>query len=188
MFLIKFIRGLYKSLSGEATPHQIALGFVIGAALGLIPWRGPDADTAVLGLNTLWFVVLFLLLLFRCRFSAAMLGYIVYSLIGVALREPIGDFGRLLIERVGPQQLYVWLGTGALRSLQLHTYWVCGAFAFALVNAVVMYPLVAAGVRRYRERVVAKLESSKLFRTLQKIWLFRLLKWVLVGGVSLTRS
>jgi uncharacterized protein (TIGR03546 family) len=188
VIIIKLLRSLYKSLSGEGTPHQIALGFVLGAALGLIPWKGPDRETAILGLNTLWFLVLFLLLMFRCRLSAATLAYVLYSLLGIALRNPIGDFGRTLIESVGPKSLYVWLGRGPLASLQLHTYWICGAFAAAVINAAIAYPLVALGVRRYREKVVTKLESSKLLRTLRKIWLFRVLKWVFIGGVSLARD
>jgi hypothetical protein len=53
---------------------------------------------------------------------------------------------------------------------------------------VIVYPLVAVGVRRYREKVVTKLENSRLFRTLRKIWLFRVLKWVFIGGISLARD
>ncbi|MFO0983683.1 MAG: TIGR03546 family protein [Planctomycetota bacterium] len=188
MIVIKFLRSLYKSLSGEATPHQIALGFVLGAALGLIPWRAPDVETAVLGKNLLWFAVLAALLVLRCRLSAATLGYVVYGGLAIAVTSAIGELGRFLIERALPQAWFVWLGTGPLKGFQLHTYWVCGAFIAALVNAIIAYPLVHLGVRRYRERMVTRMESSKLLRTLRKIWLFRVLKWVFVGGVSLTRE
>jgi hypothetical protein len=128
------------------------------------------------------------LLMLRCRLSAATLAYVLYSMLGMAIRNPMGDLGRTLIESVGPHSLYVWLGRGPLASLQLHTYWICGAFALSLVNAVICYPIVAVGVRRYREKVMTRLESSRLLRTLRKIWLFRVLKWVFVGGISLARD
>mgnify|MGYP006172416023 CR=1 FL=1 len=64
-------RNLEPSIPGKfaLAMFQIALGFAIGAVLGLLPWQAADPDASVLGFNLAWFLVLGALVVIRCSLA-----------------------------------------------------------------------------------------------------------------------
>src|SRR5215213_9231220 len=93
--LLKLLQSLVRTLHSEGTPAQIALGFALGAALGLTP---------IMSAHNL--VILALLAVLNVSFAAGMLGWAVFVPVGFLL-DPIFD-------RIGQRLL---LGTPSLTPL-----------------------------------------------------------------------
>src|SRR5687768_1012564 len=84
--LLKLLQSLVRTLHSEGTPTQIALGFALGAALGLTP---------IMSLHNL--VILALLAVLNVSFAAGMLGW--------ALLVPVGFLLDPLFDRIGQRLL-----------------------------------------------------------------------------------
>ncbi|MEW6746452.1 MAG: TIGR03546 family protein [Planctomycetota bacterium] len=190
MIILKLIRGLYKSLTGDGTAWQLALGFALGAFLGIVPTKAPDPESGLLGLNLTWFVALAVLIIVRCSFQAAVVSLAAFKLLAIACIDPLSfGFGRTLVEDLAPRGLIQgFYSSPVLAYFQLHTYWVAGSLVVGLAIAMAIYVASYVLVNKYRERIRKRLEQSKLMRALNRFWPFRFLRWVLVGGVSLTRG
>lgn len=155
MFWITYIRKLIKALGEDATPSQLASGFVLGAMVGLVP----KFNLLVLGLCA---VILFI----RVNISMAILGCGVFAIIG-AMTDPF-------IEPLG-----YWLLTGipALRSIWTSLYnvpifpWtsfnntlVMGNLVFGLVLAGPLFVGTRLFVFFYRNYLRAKVDQWKIVK------------------------
>ena len=173
MLLLKFIRKLFKILNGDTSPVEIGLGFVLGMFLGLAPMKT---------LLALVFLLLFLVL--KANFASMLFGLAVFKLLGVAFLDVISKaIGRgLLVDCAFLHGFWQWLVNLPLVSfMELNDTLVMGGLALGVVLAVPVYFLVTRGVRRYRERQKSQMES-KFDKWLKKVWIVKLLKWLLIGS------
>jgi uncharacterized protein (TIGR03546 family) len=155
-----------------------------------VPIKAPDPQTGLLGLDLTWLLGLAVLIVVRCSFHAATVGFVLFGLLGIAILDPLCfSFGKVLLEELVPHGLIQTLyASPALALLQLHTYWVAGSVILGLALGLLVFFLSAWLIGRYREPVRQRMERSRLLRTLNRFWPLRFLRWLLVGGVSLGRG
>jgi uncharacterized protein (TIGR03546 family) len=151
-------------LNSEAEPAQLSLALALSLITGLTPlWS----------LHNL--VVLFLVLILRVNLSAFLLGTAVFS--GIAyLLDPL--FHRLgLAVLMAPSLEGLWTG------LYNSTIWRIARFnnsivmGSLLVSLALFVPTVLVGnwaIRKYRERVVAKVKQWRVVQTLTATRFFQM--------------
>jgi len=102
--ILKIVQSLVKALNSEATPNQVAAGFVLGAALGLTP---------LVSLHNL--IVVAAIALFRVTVPGAILGWLVTIPLGFLLDPVFDAVGRALFAvRVFTGQLISGLNFNAV--------------------------------------------------------------------------
>ncbi|MBI4244850.1 MAG: TIGR03546 family protein [Planctomycetes bacterium] len=155
-FLLNQLRKLLKAFNKDATPAQIAGGFMLGSILGLIP-----------KFNLFGFILMALILLIRVNISM--------SIVGMALFSALGFFTDLLIEGLG----YGILNLGFLHGLWTFLYnlpivpWtafnnsmVMGNLIFGLILAFPVYKGMSWFVVYYRNNVKDKIMKWKFMQVL----------------------
>jgi uncharacterized protein (TIGR03546 family) len=173
--MIRLIAKLLKVLNSETQPGQISLAFCLAMVLGLTPFYS---------LHNI--LVLFLLLILRANLSAFILGWAFFS--GLAfLLDP-------LFHRIG-----LWLLTsGALEGLWTSLYnitlfrmenfnntIVMGSLFCSILFFAPLYFLSNAGVRKYRDHVLAWIEKSRLMKVLKASKLYHTYRTISgLGGTS----
>ncbi len=170
---LREVRRLVAVLHSEESPTQVGLGFAFGVLAGLVPW----------GANTLlWLVVAFLL---NVSFRAALLAFAIFRLLAWGLLPVSHAVGRLLLEPEALEPLWSGLSHApGLAWLGLNRYAVVGSYALALPAAALAFFGVRGFVRTYRESLFARVERSRPGRVLsRRERLFRLLQWLLGGGI-----
>ena len=104
--LLKLLQSLVKTLHSEGTPHQIAMGVALGAALGLTPIA-----------NVHNAVVLVILILFNVSFGAGLLGWALFTPVGFLLDPVFERVGRaLLIDTPALRPLWTTMETAPFAS------------------------------------------------------------------------
>lgn len=156
MLWLKLIGKFLKVLKEGATPAQIALGFVLGWAIGLIP--GWPAQV--------WVLVLVLLVL-QANLSMALVGVALAAGLGWLL-DPVLDGLGAAILNAGPLRglftvLYNSPPWGVTR---FNNTVVMGATVAGVVSAVALFPLVVWAVRWYRERLLERIKRLKVVQML----------------------
>lgn len=167
----KLIRKLFQVLKSQGTPAQIALGVCLGMGLGLTP----------LGRHGLLPVAL--ALVFRVSWGGMTLGFGAFKLLYFPARA--------LTYAAGYAVLEIWGGLDALWAevfhwpllawTELNQYLVFGGYAVALGASLVVFPVVAFGVRRYRAGYGSRLRSQRL-AWLGQTWYGKAVRWLTVGG------
>jgi len=158
MIFIKLLGKLLKALKSDASPGQIAGGFVLGMILGLTPFWS---------LHNL--VVLLLLILIRVNISMAVFSFLVFS--GIAyLFDPLfhnlGYF--LLVDVKFLHGLWVALyNTPILALSNFNNTVVMGSLVVSLLLIFPMYPLTEKGVIFYRERIDSKVQKWKITKIMK---------------------
>ncbi|HEX9844338.1 MAG TPA: TIGR03546 family protein [bacterium] len=152
MLALKFIGWILKALKEGPTPRQLAGGIVLGFALGTIP-----------GWPLQVWLLLLLVLILQVNLSMVMLGAALGSLVGL-LVDPLYD-------AVGGWLLRMDALAGVWTSLYNSPPWgltrfnntvVMGSFVVSVLVAIVAFPLLAWGVRMYRERFLARVGKFKV--------------------------
>ena len=166
--LLKLLQSLLKTLHSDGTPNQIAIGFALGAALGLTP---------IVNAHNL--VVLLLLCVLNVSFGAGMLAW--------ALCVPLGFLLDPLFDRVGH---WLLLGTPALRATW--TAWdntpvlaltnfnntvVLGSVVVWLGLFVPIVLLVRVAVLRYRATFGERVRQSHFYKALSASQAYNVYRW-----------
>lgn len=164
--MLRLLARFLKVLGSETAPGQIALGVALAMVAGLTPLSSPH--------NLL---VLFLLLVLRANLSAFLVALAAFS--GFAyLLDPVSHrFGRFLLTQPALQDFWTALyNVPGMRLTRFHHTIVMGSLVLSLALVVPVYLLTAAGVRRYRERVLARVRALKVVQVLKASRLYRLLR------------
>lgn len=158
MFLIlKYVAKLLKALSSEASPNQLAGGFILGMIIGLTP---------VLSVHNL--LILVFIIILKVNIGMAILAFLIFS--GIAyLADPLfHSFGIWILENDGLQ--------GTWTSMYNNEFWaitkfyntvVIGSFISALVLCIPMFPLTKVGVVQYRKHIHEKVMKTKFAKALK---------------------
>jgi uncharacterized protein (TIGR03546 family) len=166
--LLKLIQSLVKTLHSEGTPGQIALGFALGAALGLTP---------LINLHNL--VVLVLLALLNVSFAAGLLGWAVFVPIGFLL-DPLFDWiGRaLLVDTPALRPLFTTLDNTPLLALaNLNNTVVLGSVVAWLLLIVPVYLLARRGVVQYRSTLGERVRRTKAYNAIRASRVYNVYRW-----------
>jgi len=156
--ILKFIQSLIRALNSEATPVQVAAGFVLGSALGLTP---------LMSLHNLLIVAA--IALFRVTVPGAVLGWIVMTPVAFLLDPVFDSVGRIfLIDAGGLTPFWTTVtNTPVLALANLNNTIVLGSLVVWAVLTVPLFFLARIGIVQYRKHVYPKLQRMKLFRALQ---------------------
>jgi len=158
MFLIlKYVAKLLKALSSEASPNQLAGGFILGMIIGLTP---------VLSVHNL--IILILIIILKVNIGMAILAFLIFS--GIAyLADPLfHSFGIWILENDGLQDTWTSMYNNELWAItRFYNTVVIGSFISALVLCVPMFPLTKVGVVQYRKHIHEKVMKTKFAKALK---------------------
>jgi uncharacterized protein (TIGR03546 family) len=157
MFWLKILAKLLRILKDGATPAQIALGFVLGWAIGMIPgWP-----------VQVWLLVLPLLVL-QANISMAFVGMVLAVALSWLLDPALDALGGAVLGAGALQGLFTTLYNSPPWGLtRFNNTIVMGGVLVALVSGGALFPLVVAGVRWYRERLLARVDKWRIVKVLK---------------------
>ncbi len=173
MFGIDILVKLFKILRSNATPGQIAGGFILGMVIGLTPF---------LSLHNL--VVLLLIIVLNVNIGSALFGFAIFSLFAYLLDPLFHSFGYfLLVDLTFMKSVYTTLYNMPLVSLsRFYNTVVMGSLVFSILAMLPAYFATARFVVVYREKldpkfqklkIVQAVKASKLGVTISKIYSWR---------------
>jgi uncharacterized protein (TIGR03546 family) len=157
MFWLKIVARILRILKDGATPAQIALGFVLGWAIGMIPgWP-----------IQVWLLVLLLLVL-QANISMAFVGMALAAALSWIFDPALDALGGAALG-IGPLRgvytaLYNWPPAGLTR---FNNTIVMGGCIVALVTGIALFPLLMRGVVLYRGRLLARMDRWRVVRILK---------------------
>jgi uncharacterized protein (TIGR03546 family) len=156
LLLLRMVQSLIRTLHSEGTPHQVAVGITLGAALGLTP---------LLSLHNLFVVAV--IMLFNVSVGGAGLGFLAFTPLGFALDPLFEALGAWLLE-IGVLH-GLWTTLYNLPVLPLSNFnntVVLGSIVAWVCLTIPIYAGSRAGVARYRATIGAKVRKSKWYKTI----------------------
>ena len=154
LLILKYIAKLLKALASEASPSQLAGGFVLGMIIGLTP---------VASLHNVF--VLILILIIKVNIGMAILAFLIFS--GVAyLADPLfHSLGVTILENEGMQATWTSMYNNEWFALtKFYNTVVMGSLVAALALCIPMFPLTKVFVKQYRKHIHEKVQKWKLVR------------------------
>ena len=154
LLILKYIAKLLKALASEASPSQLAGGFVLGMIIGLTP---------VASLHNVF--VLILILIIKVNIGMAILAFLIFS--GVAyLADPLfHSLGVTILENEGMQATWTSMYNNEWFALtKFYNTVVMGSLVTALALCIPMFPLTKVFVKQYRKHIHEKVQKWKLVR------------------------
>lgn len=166
--LLKLLQSLVKTLHSDGTPAQIALGFALGAALGVTP---------LVNLHNL--AILALLAVLNVSFAAGLLGWAVFVPIGFLLDPLFDRLGRLLLlDTPALQPLFTTLdNTPGFALANLNNTVVLGSLVGWLLLTVPVYFLARSGVLRYRATLGARVRQTRIYSAITASRAYNVYRW-----------
>lgn len=173
MFVLAWIRRIYKALSADASPSAIAFAAALGLTAGCVPLRS--------GLTPL---LLLLILVFRVQISSA----ILFWVIGAAVRAGGGAHfflrvGEGILENDGLKGFWTWfLNLPVVAWTGLEHYAILGGAVVGLVAGALLFVPIRGLVTAYRRWAHEKVSKNRFFRWVTNLWLVRILRFILIGA------
>lgn len=175
MFILTFIRKLFKVLSSDSSPSAIAFAVAFGIVAGCVPL-----------LSGLALFMFFLVLILRVQITAALFAWALTRLAAVAgLERYYEDLGYGLLERESLQPFWTWLiNLKVFAWFSLDKYAALGgALVGVFLGAALFFP-VRWLIIAYRRWAHEQLSQNKFFRWLTNFWMVKLLRFIFVGAPS----
>ena len=165
LIFIKYIRTFIKVLSSDGTPSQIAGGFVLGMALGLIPF------------NMIYSMILWgALFMINISISAGFLGWMVFFGMTPLLDYVSHWVGHSLLTLPALTGIWTWMYNVPIMPLtHFNNTVVLGSAGLVLALSIPLYFLSKKGVLVYRKRLHKRVKKSKLFKSLKAM---SIVKWI----------
>lgn len=166
--LLKLLQSLVKTLHSEGTPHQIAMGVALGAALGLTPIA-----------NVHNAVVLVILILFNVSFGAGLLGWALFTPVGFLLDPVFERVGRaLLIDTPALRPLWTTMDhTPLVPFTNFGNTVVLGSVVGWLVLFVPIYLLARLAVLRYRSTFGERIREWRIVQAITASKAYNVWRW-----------
>jgi len=155
VFILKFLSKLVKVLRAGPSPKQIAGGFMLGMFLGMMP-----------GVNLYWLSICLVILFLNVNISAAMLGWMVFSLCSFLLDQLFHDIGFVLLVNIEWLREF-WTKLYNLPVFPLSKYnntVVLGSLVISFLIAIPVFFLAKFGIIQYREKLDPKVQNFKLLK------------------------
>jgi len=163
MIIIKLLGKLIKALRSNASPKQIAGGFVLGMIIGLTP---------TLSLHNL--IVVLLIMLIRVNLSMVFFSFLLCSGIAYLLDPAFLSVGYWVLTGI-PFLQGVWTAmynTPVIALTRFYNTLVMGSFVVSILLIFPMMPLVQKGVVLYREKIDPKMQKWKIVQVLKSSKLY----------------
>ena len=166
--ILKLLQSLIRTLHSEGTPTQIALGFALGAALGLTP---------LMSLHNL--VILALLAILNVSFAAGMLGWAMLVPVGFLLDPLFDRIGqRLLLESPSLQPFWTRLDNTPILALAgLDNTVVLGSVVGWLALTLPLFLLARAGVLAYRATLGERIRRTRIYSAVSASRAYNVYRW-----------
>lgn len=166
--LLKLLQSLVKTLHSEGTPHQIAMGVALGAALGLTPIA-----------NVHNAVVLVILILFNVSFGAGLLGWALFTPVGFLLDPVFEQIGRaLLIDTPALRPLWTTMDhTPLVPFTNFGNTVVLGSVVGWLVLFLPIYLLARLAVLRYRSTFGERIREWRIVQAITASKVYNVWRW-----------
>ena len=158
MFGLEILAKLIKILRSDASPNQIAAGFIIGMIIGLTP------------LWTVHNLILFILLvILNVNIGSAMFAFVIFSGIGYLLDPLFHSLGFfLLVDLSFLKELWTTLYNVPVIALSKYNNTVVmGSMATALILCLPVFFAVNKGVIYYRENIDSKMQKWKIVQAVK---------------------
>jgi uncharacterized protein (TIGR03546 family) len=155
--LLKYIAKLLKALASEASPNQLAGGFILGMIIGLTP---------IASIHNLLIIVLIIVL--KVNIGMAILAFLVFS--GIAyLADPLfHSFGIWLLELDSMQSTWTSMYNNEFWAItKFNNTVVLGSFVISVILCVPMFPVSKIGVEQYRKHIHEKVMKTKFVKALK---------------------
>ncbi len=155
--LLKYIAKLLKALSSEASPNQLAGGFVLGMIIGMTP---------VASIHNL--LILILVIALKVNLGMVILAFLIFS--GIAyLADPLfHSFGIWILENENWQETWTSMYNNELWAItKFYNTVVIGSFISAVILCIPMFPLTKIGVVQYRKHTHEKVMKTKFAKALK---------------------
>jgi uncharacterized protein (TIGR03546 family) len=166
--VLKLLRSLFRTLHSDGSPAQIALGFALGAALGLTP---------IATAHNL--VIVLLLAVLNVSFAAGVLAWGIFVPIGF-LFDPVFDrVGRWFLMDV-PVLRPLWTAWDNIPGLALTNFnntVVLGSLIAWIVLFLPIYFASRFGVVRYRATIGERVKSTRYYKALEASQLYHVYRW-----------
>lgn len=172
MFILLWIRKIYKVLAADASPSAIAFGVLFGLILGCVPI-----------LSGIGVLLLCSMLIFRVQLSSAFLALAVGKLLSLAglslLFMPVGE---ALLEPAWLHGFWTWfLNLPVAAWLDLQYQAITGGAVVGLVLGIILFFPIRMFVIGYRKFAHEKVSKNKFFKWLTNFWLIKGLKFIFIG-------
>jgi uncharacterized protein (TIGR03546 family) len=166
--LLKLLQSLVRTLHSEGTPVQIALGFALGAALGLTP---------IMSAHNL--VIFALLAILNVSFAAGMLAWALFVPIGFLLDPLFDRLGqRLLLETPALRPLWTHLdNTPVLALANLDNTVVVGSVAGWLLLMIPIFLAARGAVLSYRATLGERIRRSRFYTAVSASRAYNVYRW-----------
>lgn len=150
-------------LSSETGENQLAAGIVCGMILGFSP-----------GLSLQTVLVFTLLFFFRIQMGMAFGSAVFFKLLAYGLDPIFHSMGCSILETESLRPLFVSLyNMPIVPWTRFNNSITMGAGAVALILAIPVFFLSKVLIRKYREKIVAKIRETKFWRVLQASFLYK---------------
>jgi len=173
MFILAFIRKLYKVLSADSSPSAIAFAVAFGIVAGCVPV-----------FSGLTLFLLLLTLVFRVQIASALLAWGLTRLACVAgLTRGFESIGESLLDNESLHGFWTWVCNARVFGwFSLDRYAVLGGAVTGLVLGAALFLPVRWAVIGYRRFAHEKVSQNKFFRWLMNFWVVKILRFVFVGS------
>ncbi|MBT3235908.1 MAG: TIGR03546 family protein [Bdellovibrionales bacterium] len=161
--ILKQIFGLLKVLNSDTGSNQIASGIAFGLILGFIP---------ALSLQTVFTFVL--ILIFRVQLGAVLISAFFFAFPAYLFDHTFNQLGSYILEMEGLRSLFTTLyAMPIIPYTRMFNSLVMGATAMAFMLFPLVFVIFRFLIIKYREKVVAKIKDTKLFKMLQATALYK---------------
>ncbi len=157
LILLKYIAKLLKALASEASPAQIARGFVLGMIIGLTP---------IMSVHNLVIVVLIIIL--KVNAGMAILSFLIFSGVAYLADPAFHSFGTWLLEKENLQAMWTTMYDNEFWAItKFYNTVVLGSFLIAVALCIPMFPIAQVGVVQYRKHIHEKVMKTKAAKWLK---------------------
>jgi uncharacterized protein (TIGR03546 family) len=173
MFILTFIRKLYKALSSDASPTAIAAAAAFGIVAGCVPAS-----------SGLFLFMLLLTLVFRVQISTALFVWALTRLACVVgLARAFEGVGETLLEAEALKGFWTWfLNLPVVAWFGLHRLAILGGAVVGLIVGAFAFVPIRMLVTGYRRFAHEKVSQNRFFRWLTNFWVVKALRFVFVGS------
>lgn len=157
MIVLKLISKLIKALRSNATPVQLAWGFVLGMILGLTPlWNAHNL------------IVVVLILILNVNISMALLAFMFFSLFAYLLDPLFHEFGYLLlVDAKFLTPLWEFVSQAPILAyFRLNNTVVLGSLVISILFIVPVFIFIKWFVVFYREKLQVRINKLKIVQVL----------------------
>jgi len=168
LFILKYIAKLLKALSSEASPGQIAGGFILGMIISLTP---------LFSFHNL--IVVALIIIIKVNTGMAILAFIIFSGVAYLADPAFHNFGTWLLENEAYQSLWISMYNNEWWAMtRFYNTVVIGSFLSALLLCIPTFPGVVVFVKQYRKHIHEKVQKWKVVKALKGTKLYSIYQTV----------